>query len=97
MRSIREVLRLSLSEKLSLRQVGAALNVPATTVAEYLERAARANITWPLPAELSDAALEALLFPSAPTSSVARPMPDWGHVHLELRRAHVTLMLLWEV
>ena len=96
MRSIREVLRLSLNEKLSLRQVGAALNVPPTTVAEYLKRAARANITWPLSDELNDDALEVLLFPPAPASSDARPMPDWGHVHLELRRAHVTLMLLWE-
>jgi len=96
MRSIREVLRLSLNEKLSLRQIGAALNVPPTTVAEYLKRAARANITWPLSDELNDGALEVLLFPPAPSSSDARPMPDWGHVHLELRRAHVTLMLLWE-
>jgi DNA-directed RNA polymerase specialized sigma24 family protein len=45
MRCIREVLRLSLNEQLSLRQIGAALNVPPTTVAEYLKRAARAIIT----------------------------------------------------
>src|SRR5258707_13152989 len=25
-----------------------------------------------------------------------KPLPDWGHVHAELRRRGVTLALLWE-
>ncbi|MRU54324.1 hypothetical protein, partial [Pseudomonas gessardii] len=25
-----------------------------------------------------------------------RPMPDWAHVHAELRRPGVTLALLWQ-
>jgi len=70
--------------------------MPPTTVAEYLKRAARANISLPLPDELNDDALEVFLFSPARASSDARPMPDCGRVHLELRRAHVTLMLLWE-
>jgi len=31
----------------------------------------------------------------ATASSSTRPLPDWQKVHLELRRPHVTLMLLW--
>jgi transposase len=26
----------------------------------------------------------------------SKPLPDWGHVHAELRRRGVTLALLWE-
>lgn len=97
MRNIREVLRLSLHEGLSLRQIGVALNIPPTTAADYLRRAKRAEITWPLPTELTDGTLEEWLFPTTQSpKSEPRPLPDWGKVHLELRRKHVTLMLLWE-
>ena len=96
MRKIRDVLRLSLHEGLSQRQVGRSLGVPATTVAEYLMRAKTAQLGWPLPEGLNDDALEALLFPVVAKTGEARPMPDWARIHLELRRKHVTLMLLWE-
>ena len=97
MRKIREVLRLALDEKLSLRQIGSSLGVPPTTAGEYLARAKRAGLTWPLPENTSDDVLERMLFPPvvAPREH-ERPMPDWGHVHLELKRPNVTLMLLWE-
>ncbi len=44
MRKIREVLRLTNAEGLSRRQVGAALGLPYTTVADYLGRADRAGL-----------------------------------------------------
>ncbi len=96
MRKIRDVLRLTLCEGLSQRQVGRSLGVPATTVAEYVMRAKTAQLSWPLPVGLNDDALETLLFPVVAKTGEARPMPDWARVHLELRRKHVTLMLLWE-
>ena len=34
-------------------------------------------------------------FRRSPPSSVRRPLPDWGHVHTELKRKGVTLQLLW--
>ncbi len=57
MRKIKEVLRLTLAEGLSRRQVVAAAGLPYATVARYLTRAAAAGISWPLPADLDDAAL----------------------------------------
>ena len=55
-----------------------------------------AGVSWPLPDDLDDAALEAALFPPAPPSRVRRPEPDWGDVHRELQRHKgVTLQLLW--
>ena len=94
MRKVREILRLA-HEGLPLRQIGAALGVPFTTVGDHLRRAARAGVVWPLPTELDDIALEALLFPQGPAPEPTRPVPEWRRVHRELRRPGVTLMLLW--
>jgi len=47
--------------------------------------------------DLTDTALEGLLFPhSVQVLSATFPQPDWGHVHVELKRKGVTLALLWE-
>ena len=62
MRKIREVIRLTLAEGMSLRQVSASLGVPPTTLAEHVRRIRDAGLTWPLPADLDDDALEAMLF-----------------------------------
>src|SRR4029079_4517033 len=67
------------------------------TVGEYLRRAEAAGLTWPLPADLTDAELERRLFPPAEAiDPTERPLPDWEVVHRELRRKGVTLLLLWE-
>jgi len=96
MRKIREVLRLTLAEGLSRRQVGIALGMPTTTVADHVARARRASLAWPLPEGLDDDALEARLFASAaPPPAASRPLPDWATIHRELRRKGVTLQLLW--
>ena len=96
MRKIREILRLSLGEGLSRRQVGAATGSPYATVADHLGRAQRAGLGWPLPEDMDDAALEARLFARAETPpSASRPLPDWVAVHREMRRKGVTLQLLW--
>jgi len=94
MRKIREVLRLTFGEGLNRRQVGAAVALPSTTVADYVARARRAGLGWPLPESLDDRQLEERLFVSAAPSPVTRPLPDWATVHRELRRPGVTLQLL---
>ncbi len=95
MRKVRDILRLALGEDLSRRQVGASLGIPHTTVADHLRRATEAGLAWPLPDDLDDAALEALLFPKGPAPAKVRPQPDYHAVHRELRGPGVTLMLLW--
>ena len=68
-----------------------------STVGEYLRRAAVIGITWPVPEGLDDAELERRLFtPPTFDETPARPLPDWPHVHKELKRRGVTLLLLWE-
>ena len=96
MRKIRDVLRLR-AAGMSKRQIAASLSVGATTVIDYLQRARRAGLAWPLPDDLTDEALEARLYPPPPTvAKEQRPQPDWPMVHRELRRPGVTLQLLWE-
>jgi transposase len=95
MRKVREIIRLARGEGLPLRQVSAATGVPFTTAADHLRRADRAGLKWPLPDDLDDTALEALLFPKGPAPEPNRPLPDWEHVHRELKRPGVTLTLLW--
>jgi transposase len=96
MRKIREALRLK-AAGLTQREIAASLGVGRTTVGEYLDRAARAGLSWPLPDEMDDPALERRLFASASgDQGQARPQPDWQHIHGELRRKSVTLRLLWE-
>ena len=96
MRQVREVLRLRHVCGHSGHQIAAAVGVSRYTVAEYLRRAAVVGITWPVPPELDDAALERRLFTPPFTTEPHRPQPAWARIHAELRRPGVTLMLLWE-
>src|SRR5262249_38706872 len=97
MRSVREILRLR-AEGLSDRAIARSTRLARSTVSDYEARAAAAALVWPLPEGLSETALEALLFvrggPAAGTRRKAEP--DWPELHRELRRAGVTLMLLWQ-
>jgi transposase len=103
MRRIKELLRLKFEHGLTNRQIARSCDVSRATVADYLFRAARAGLTWPLPEDTDDAGLENLLF-SVPVRSpdrveiarAARPLPDLPHIHKELHYPHVTLQLLWE-
>jgi transposase len=97
MRQIREVLRLCYGSKLPQRAIARSLGLSQGAVSGYLSRARAAGIVWPLAEDIDDARLEALLFPPpSGTPADQRPMPDWGWVHRELRRADVTLALRWE-
>ena len=96
MRKIHDVLRLH-ADGLSKRRIAVGLNIGRTAVGDYLRRARRAGLAWPLPEGLSDEALERLLFAPPPAVSPdRRPLPDWPLLHRELKRPGVTLSLLWE-
>lgn len=96
MRTIKEVLRLKWSCGLGRRAIAKSCGIAKSTVIEYLRRAEKAGLSWPLPAELDDAALEHLLFPPVIVSESPRPLPVWADIHRELARKNVTLMLLWD-
>ena len=95
MRKVRDVLRLSWGEQLSLRQVARSLSMPHTTVAVFLRRAKEAVFTWPLPDDLDDDALERRLFGTASAPSPSHAAPDFAVLKRELAFKGVTLQLLW--
>lgn len=68
MRQIRDVLRLRFASKLSQRAIAKSLRLSQGAVSTYLTRARAAGIVWPLPDDLDDAQLEALLYPPAPST-----------------------------
>lgn len=101
MRKTREVLRLCFDLKLGQRQIARSANISQSTVHDYLERFTAAGLSWPLPAEMSEAQLEAALFPATQGKNLAldsdRPLPDFAHLHEELQQhKHTTRQLLWE-
>jgi transposase len=96
-RKIKETLRLHHQCGLSRRAVARSLRIAPSTVHDYLDRAALAGLSWPLPDGLGDAELEQRLFEKeARIAGAALAVPDWRGVHTELRRKGVTLQLVWE-
>jgi transposase len=96
MRKIKEVLRLHCEKGLSTRQIAKSLDISRSTIRDYLDRARRAGVSWPLPSELDEASLEHRLFP--PIHCVPqekRQMPSLEYLHQELKKKGVTLQLLW--
>src|SRR5204863_2903128 len=65
MRKVREVLRQRYACGASERLIAQSLGIGRTAVGEYIRRAAVVGITWPVPDELDDAALERKLFAPA--------------------------------
>ena len=97
MRKLREALRLHFELQRSSREIAKSCQSSASTILGYLGRAKVAKLVWPLPPEMDDDALERLLFPREGQPAKSRPEPEFGAIHLELRRCkHVTLQLLWE-
>ena len=95
MRKIREVLRLKFEARLSHEKIAAAMGMSKGAVTNAVQRALQQGLAWPLPAELDEAGLEALLYRKpAPPDRYAQP--DYALIHQELGRKGVTLQLLWE-
>ena len=95
MRKLREILRLKYECGMSHRAIARACGVGVGTVSEYVRRTAKAELSWPLPAELDDGSLEARLF-AVVAPHRERVRPDVASMHRELKRPGVTLQLLWE-
>jgi len=94
----KDVLRMHFEARLSRRQIARALSLSRAGVQTTIGRAEKAGLAWPLPEEMTDAALESRLYPS-PTSTTGRPpipLPDWSEVRRELTNKHVTRRIVWE-
>jgi transposase len=94
MRKITEVLRLKFEAKLSHDQIARAVGLSKGGVGKYVSLAKAQGLSWPLPEDMDEAALEARLYP--PRQATTRfAEPDHARIHTELKRKGVTLQLLW--
>ncbi len=96
MRRIRETLRLHMQAELSYNEVGRTLKISKSVVGKYVSLARAAGVDWDTAQTLSDVDLEARLYRPAVSRASHQLAPDFAVVHQELKRAGVTLMLLWE-
>lgn len=96
MRKTKEILRLHWGLGLGKRQISRACNMSPSTVVDYIRRAERAGLSWPLPDDIDDTRIEALLFPPEPPQCTShRCMPSMEDMRRELHKKGVTLQLLW--
>jgi transposase len=97
MRQLRQMLRLA-RDGASSREIARVLGVARSTVQENLKRAADAGLSWPLPGELTDHALEQRLFERAGVKQGTRRRaePNWAELVIDLKKPGVTMMVLWE-
>lgn len=97
MRKISEILRLKYVRKLSNRKIAISCGVSKSTVANYIARAEKAGLSWPLPKDMTETQLHQHLFPSLRNEHFDQaPIPNWDLIHQEMQKKEVTLFLLWE-
>jgi transposase len=98
MRQAREIIRLKFSAGVPTREIGRRLGLAPSTVRETLNRLASAGLSWPLREGISDAELETALYANRRSKRGHRrhAEPDWPAVHRELKRKHVTLLIVWD-
>jgi len=97
MRKITEILRLRHEIGLSYRAISKTLNIGYGTVVEYLKKADKVGLKWPLPNNMDEHALSLLFFPSQKVTGQRRFVePDYPNAHQELKRKGVTKHLLWQ-
>src|SRR6202789_2685045 len=98
MRDVRVIIRLRFLSSLTTSEIARRLGLARSTVRETLSRFERSGLVWPLPEGLRDAGLEAALYASRRSKRGHRrhAEPDWPAVHREMKRKHVTLLIVWD-
>ena len=97
MRRIRDILRLKYAQGLSDRAAALSLGLSKGTVGNYLARFSQAGLSWPLPPDVDEVALERALFKcDVRLPDAQRPLPDWVTIAREKKQKGVTLQLLWQ-
>jgi transposase len=98
MRQAREIIRLKFSACLATREIARRLGLAPSTVRETLKRFESAGLTSPPPDAMTDGELEAALYANRRSKRGHRlhSEPDWPTIRRELKRKHVTLLIVWD-
>lgn len=94
MSKIKELLRLKFDCHLPNRSISACLNIGCSTVSDVVTRFRGSQLAWPLPEDMTESQLEALLYTGRASDS-HKQMPDFPLCHQELKRKGMTKILLW--
>ena len=94
MRKLKEIIRLHGSQ-LSQQQIARSLNVSVGAVNKYLKLAEQAGVRWPLPEEMGEKEVRALIMPNKEACS-SFIQPDYNWIYKELKHKSVTLHLVHE-
>ena len=91
MKSIKSVLHMFFADKRSIRKISAITGINYSTICNYIKLVAIRGLSWPKIESMSEEDLENELF----LKDTQRPLPDFEYIENELKRAGVTLQLLW--
>ena len=92
----RQILQLLHDGHLSTREIAAALHISKSSVGDIAKAARLAGLDWEAANKLSDDELSARIYKPATVRRSQLIEPDHGYLYRELKRADVTLQLLWE-
>ena len=92
----RQILQLLHDGHLSTREIAAALHISKSSVGGIAKAARLAGLDWEAANKLSDDELSARIYKPATVRRSQLIEPDHGYLYRELKRADVTLQLLWE-
>ena len=90
----REILR-QRAMGISIRNIAFSCGCSTATVVTVVDRAKARGLEWPLPEEMNDAAIRAVIYPREPKSDASKAEIDHERVDREMERPGVTLMVLW--
>lgn len=91
MRSVKSILHMYLVDACPMRKIAAKTGIPYSTVYDNITLAKAKGLTWQQVEPMSEDALEHVLS----INEKQRPFPDLAYIEKELKRAGVTLQLLW--
>ena len=98
MTNYKEILRLYCSVDYSQREIALALGISRNTVSKCISLAREKGISLPVPEEITNQEIAAILFPDEERKRISQSYkaPDFGHLAEELKKPHVTKKLLWK-
>lgn len=90
----REILRLN-AMGVSRRNIAYSCGCSPTTVQDVLTLAKYCDLQWPLPEEMTDAAIRKVIYPQKKRRDKTRAEVDHGHIAEQMNERGVTMTLLW--
>ena len=88
MRTIRELLRLALTNDISARDIGRSLRISHPTVQKYVQTIRKAGLNWAAIEQMDDEQLKGVLKSvRGRRANVERPLPDYEYIHQELKKS----------